>query len=240
MDREFGGTGSLEVSLDVLDLLGPAVVIHAEGFVAAGGGDFVEAGLGELEAGAGGGWFEGEFDEGGDFFGVVDVGVDAVGMPGEGEEAFRLHLLDHGGPFDVFVAGPGDVAGGDLAGDEWAVEFDAKPLAEFLVIGEGSPDAGDGGVEFDLLFDAVGLHRQPPGCMIAWRERKGNCLVARFMVRCFCVFPPRTLSPKVPDSFGLSLDLGLTGSRSDGDGLNAEARLEAGLAFLFTYLSIRG
>ena len=91
---------------------------------------------------------------------------------------FGLDFLDDGFPFEVLVAGPGDEAGGCLAGDEGGVEFNAKPLAELLMIGQGAPDAGDGCGDEDLFFDAVGLHRQPPGCIVVEVVAKCNLLVA--------------------------------------------------------------
>ncbi len=42
-----------------------------------------------------------------------------------------------------------------LAGNEGRLQGDAEPFAEFAVVGERAPDAGDGGFEFDLLFNAV-------------------------------------------------------------------------------------
>ena len=100
-----------DMGFDVLHLAGPAFLVHAEGFVAAVGGDLVEAGFYDFEEGSGGGWLEGELDQRGCLLGVVDFGVDAVGVPGEGEVVLGLDLLDGGVPLEVFVAGPGHVAG---------------------------------------------------------------------------------------------------------------------------------
>ena len=143
-----------------------------EGFGAASGGDVFEAGLGDAEEGSGGRGSKGELDEGRSFVGVVYGGIDGVGMPGEGEGMFGLDLLDGGFPADVFVAGMGDVTGGGLAGLEGCVEFDAKPFAELGVVGEGLPDAGDGGVDFDGFVDDVGFHGQPLGCILAHAKQE--------------------------------------------------------------------
>jgi len=91
---------------------------------------------------------------------------------------FGLDFLDDDAPLKVLVAWPGDVAGGRLSGDEGAFEFDAEPFAELLMIGEGAPDAGSGCGDDDLFFDAVGLHRQPPGCIVVEVVAKCNLLVA--------------------------------------------------------------
>jgi hypothetical protein len=74
-----------------------------------------------------------------------------------------------------------DFAGCNFAGPEGAVELNAKPCAEFVVIGESAPDAGDGGLQFDGFLDAIsglilgagsGGHMQPPGCIL--RRKVGN------------------------------------------------------------------
>src|SRR5580692_3926128 len=75
-----------DIVTDVGHLLRPAAVVAEKGFAAAGIGNVIEAGLGKPEErAAGSGGLEAEFDEGRDFFGVIDVGIDRVGMPGEGE-----------------------------------------------------------------------------------------------------------------------------------------------------------
>lgn len=81
-------------------------------------------------------------------------------MPGEGEVALGIECLDIGLPFEVFVTGIGDTATPDLACLERPVELHTEPLAEFAIIGERLPDAGDGGVNLNSLFDAVGFHRR--------------------------------------------------------------------------------
>src|SRR5580698_4805299 len=103
--------------------------------------------------------------------------------PSEGEKAFRLHFLDQPFPNDMFVARPGDLASGDLAGDEWAVQLYAKPLAEFAVVGQGAPDAGDGRVEFNAFLDAVGHFMQPPGCILAKGAPTCNLGVALYSIK---------------------------------------------------------
>ena len=144
-----------DMALDILHLFGPAAVVPAECFGAPVGGNAVEAGLGEYEQCTSRNRFQPKFDKGAGSVGVVGrlagllEGLD-VG-PGEGEEAFGFHLFDARFPGDVFVAGIGDLAAGDLAGDEGAVELDLEPLAKLAIVGESPPDAGNRGFEFDAL-----------------------------------------------------------------------------------------
>src|ERR1700739_225747 len=166
------------MGFDVLHLLCPAAVIHAERFEATIAGDLIEAGLREQKQCACGRFFEPEFDKCGRLFRVVFVLIDRIGMPCERKKPFGFHFLHDGLPFKVLIAGVGDVAAGNFAGHEWAVEFHAEPLAEFAVVGEGTPDAGDRSFEFDTLFDAVIFHMQPPGCILMRYWRKSNLVVA--------------------------------------------------------------
>ena len=158
-NRRYGGAADRrlvclrDIVLDILHLLRPAAFVHAEGIGAAVGRNLVETGFGEGEKRSGSNGLKAELNQGGRFVGIVDRGVDRIGVPCEREQAFRLHFLDHGFPRHVFVAGMEDVAAGDLPRDEWGLNFDAKPFAELPVIGEGLPDARDGGLQFDLLFD---------------------------------------------------------------------------------------
>ena len=78
--------------------------------------------------------------------------------PGEGEEALGFDGFDACFPRDVLVAGVGDVAPGNLAGKEGAVELDLEPLAELAVVRDGAPDAGDGAwssMRFSIRFESI-------------------------------------------------------------------------------------
>src|SRR5258708_848981 len=81
--------GLCDIVLDVLHLLCPATVIHAESLEAAIAGDLVEAGLCQQEQGAAGGLLQPEFDERGRLFRVIYFRIDAIRMPGEGKELFK-------------------------------------------------------------------------------------------------------------------------------------------------------
>jgi hypothetical protein len=70
----------------------------------------------------------------------------------------RVHLLDARFPRDVLVAGVGDLATGDLAWEEGAFQANFEPFAEFTVVGEGAPDAGDAGFELQVFLDPVSHH----------------------------------------------------------------------------------
>jgi len=59
----------------------------------------------------------------------------------------------------------GDLAARCLARHEGTFQSHAEPLAEFVVISQRLPDAGDGRPELDGLFDAI-AHEQPPGCIL--------------------------------------------------------------------------
>jgi hypothetical protein len=49
----------------------------------------------------------------------------------------------------------GDVAARRLPGHERIIELDAEPCAEFRVIGERPPHAGNGRLQFNGFFDAI-------------------------------------------------------------------------------------
>ena len=144
------------MGLNVLNLLRPAAFVHPEGFLAAMGGDLVEAGLDEGQARAGADGFEPELDQGRLFLRVVDVRIDPVGMPGEGETPGRLDRDHLGLPGHVFVARMGDLAPRLLADSERRLEGDLEPGPKLPVVADGAPDALNGRVQVDGLLDAVG------------------------------------------------------------------------------------
>src|SRR5580658_4800315 len=144
-----------DILFNVLHLHRPAAIVHAERLGAAVARNLVESGLGEDEQGAIRGFLQPKFDESGRFLRVIDFRVDPIRMPGERKKPLGLHFLNDGVPIDVLVSRVGDVAGGGLARDERAVQLDAKPRAEFAMIGQRAPDARNGRLEFDALFDSV-------------------------------------------------------------------------------------
>jgi len=94
---------------DVLDLLAPAAVVHAEGLVATVRRQLVEARFDDTQPGARRRLLQGEFDQRRRLSAVILLRVDGVGVPGEGEQPLGLHLLHHGPPCDVLVARMGDL-----------------------------------------------------------------------------------------------------------------------------------
>src|SRR5690606_16534457 len=157
---------SPDMALDVLHLLGPAAVVHAEGLVAAVRGDAVEAGFGHGQQGAVAVWLEAEFDQRRDLAGVVHARLNRVRMPREGEQPFGDHVPDHGAPLDVLMTGVRNVAAGFPAGSERGFEFDPEPFAEFAMVGERAPDTGNRRGQFHAFFDPV-VHVPPHGCVFA-------------------------------------------------------------------------
>src|SRR5262245_50866884 len=128
---------------DVLHLMRPAPLIHAEGLRATMGRYLVEARLDDAEQGAGRSLFQGELDKCRRFAGIIDRRIDGIGMPGEGEEAHRLDLLDHRLQPNVLVAWFRDLAARYLAGDERPLQPHPEPAAEFAIIRQRTPDSGN-------------------------------------------------------------------------------------------------
>lgn len=79
--------------VDVLHLLCPTAVIHAECFDAAVAGNLVEAGLREQKQCSARGLLQPEFNERGRFFRVIYFGIYGIRVPGKGKEPFGLHFL---------------------------------------------------------------------------------------------------------------------------------------------------
>src|SRR5215470_4530210 len=161
------GCGS-DMTLDVRQLRAPTALVHPDCLKATLLGDGVKTGFGDEQPVARRNRLKPEFDGGGGLLAVIDGRIHGIGVPAEREQALRLHFLDRDLPFDVLVAGVGDVAPRHAPDREWAVELDAKPGAELTMIGECTPDAGNGRLQVDLLFDAI-AHAQPPGCVSACR-----------------------------------------------------------------------
>src|SRR5262245_21300562 len=135
----FGATRTLrvlgDIGLDILHLRGPTALVHPEGLEAPVAGKLVESRLGHRERGADRRLFQPEFDEGGRFRRVIHLGIDGSGMPGKGKEPLRLHFFHLGRKLDVLVTRISDVAMGRFPRNKGALQFDAKPLAEFPVVG---------------------------------------------------------------------------------------------------------
>src|ERR1700733_7245378 len=128
------------MTLDVLHLLSPAPVIHAECFNPAVAGDLVKAGLREQKQCAALGLLQPEFEERRRLLRVIDLGIDGIRMPGKGKKPFRLHFLYDGLPLEMLVAGIGNLAARHLARYERTIQLHAKPLAKLTVVRQGAPD----------------------------------------------------------------------------------------------------
>src|SRR5947207_4403626 len=158
--RRFAALRSLpprDMALDVLHLLGPAAVIHAEGLRTALCRDLVEARLGEDQQRPGRSLLQAKLDQRGCLLRVVHLRIDAVGVPGEAEEALGLDLLYERLPAHVLVAGVGDLALRELTGQERTLQLHVKPLAELAMVGERAPHARHRRLELDAFLDA-GIH----------------------------------------------------------------------------------
>jgi len=150
---------------DVLDLLAPTAVIHPERVEATLAWEPVETRLDDAQQGPRRDALQCELDERWRLTRIILVGINRVGMPGEREQPLRLNFLDHSLPSEMLVTGIGYLPTRNLPRHKWPVQSDAEPCAEFVMIGQRSPDAGDWGLEFDGLFDAI-THAQPPGCLL--------------------------------------------------------------------------
>ena len=93
-----------DIALNILHLLCPAAVIHAECFDAAVAWDFVETRLSEQKQCAALGLLQPEFDERGRLLRIIYFGIERIRVPSEGKEPFGLHFLHDGFPFHVLVA----------------------------------------------------------------------------------------------------------------------------------------
>src|SRR5262249_17460795 len=75
------------------------------------------------------------------------------------------------------VAGVGDLAARDLAGDEGAFQVHAEPGGELAMVGQSLPHTRERGLDVDVLLDAIGAglgHVQPPGCILPTRGGRGQ------------------------------------------------------------------
>src|SRR6266446_9681868 len=127
---------------DVLDLLAPTAVIHAECFEPALARELVETRLDDAQQGPRRDAVQRKLDECGRLAGIVLVRIDRIGVPGEREQPLGLHFLDHGLPSHMLIAGIGYLPMRDPPRHEGPVQPDAEPRAELVMIGQRSPDAG--------------------------------------------------------------------------------------------------
>src|SRR5262249_22959183 len=81
-------------------------------------------------------------------------------------------------PFEVLVAGIGNLATRNLTRYERAIQFHTEPLAKFTIIRQCTPDARNRRLEFNALLNPVIHFEQPPGCILPQAGRKGNLSVA--------------------------------------------------------------
>ena len=79
-------------------------------------------------------------------------------MPSERKEPFGLHFLHDGFPFEVLIAGVGNLAARDLTRYERTLQFHAKPLVELAVVRQGTPDSRTWRLKFNA-FNAVSILR---------------------------------------------------------------------------------
>src|ERR1044072_3775480 len=129
----------LDMLSDIFALNAPAPIVHAKCFIAALGRYFVKSGFHDSQPGSSRGLLQRELDQRGRLAGIVLVGIDGVGMPGEREQPLRLHALHDRFPVEMLVTRVGNVPARDLAWDEWAFKPDPEPSAELAMVGEGGP-----------------------------------------------------------------------------------------------------
>src|SRR6266542_3691362 len=158
-----------DMTFDVLHLLCPAIIVHAQRFNPSVSGNLVESGLGNHEQRTAYGLLEAKLDERRRFLRIIHVWIYRVRMPGEGEESLGLHLLDCRLPFEVLIPRMSDLAARDPATYERPVELYAKPYAELAVIRDCAPHPRYRRLQLDTFFDAIG-HREPPGCILISRK----------------------------------------------------------------------
>src|SRR4051812_45427960 len=180
--RDFNAVDALarmgEILRDIDHLDGPTALVHAERFVTATCGQFVEARLDNAQNRPGYGRLKRELDQRRRLGGIILARVDRIGMPREGEQPLGLDLLNRRFPNQIFIARRGHPPACHLSGNERPLKLGAEPGPEFLVVSQSTPDARDRGVELDGLLNAI-THKQPSGCLlIAPMRINGNHFVA--------------------------------------------------------------
>src|SRR5207244_9585561 len=150
-----------DILRELLDLPGPAVVVHAERLDATGERDAIKSGLDDRERGAVVCVLEMELDQRRGLGRVVHGRVDGVGVPAIREVALRVDALDQHFQRHMLVARYAEPAPDRLALGKRALEFDAEPGAKLFRVREGAPHARTWGAEHDPLFDPIGARRVP-------------------------------------------------------------------------------
>src|SRR5258706_6778954 len=170
---------------DMCELLGPALLVHAEGDDPPRRRKAIEAGLDHRELRAVCHVGEVEFDEGHRLGGIVHAGLTGIGGPAVGEQVLGLNPLDHDLQGQVLVAEAGEAAHEARARRERALQGHTEPGAELVRLGEGAPDARAWRAQGDGLLDAVRwsvaafcAHTQPPRCILPCVANKCKCPVA--------------------------------------------------------------
>src|SRR5881227_255602 len=149
----------LDILRELLDLPGPAVVVHAERLGTTGGREAIKPGLDNRERGAALCVLERELDQRGGLGRVVDGGVDGVGVPAIREVALRVDALDQHFQRHMLVARYAEPAPDRLALGKRALEFDPEPGAKLFGVRQGAPHARAWGAEHDPFFDPIRAHR---------------------------------------------------------------------------------
>src|SRR5437867_9185853 len=189
-----------KVFLDELDDDAPAFFVALKRLCAARERDLVKAGFGNGEHDAVGDLFQGEFDERRRFVRIIHAGLDGIGVPAKGEEAFGFDAVHGDFERDMLMlllelcnfsvdGSPYNLPSDAFSRLEGSVELDAEPGGEFLGVGYCAPDTFERGAEKNLFLDAVGGHwfldrfrhvvTQPPGCILAKTSLICNHKVAR-------------------------------------------------------------
>src|SRR5882762_3090006 len=120
----------LDILGELLDLPGPAVVVHAERLGAAGGRNAIKPGLDNRERGAALCVLERELDQRRGLGRVVHGGVDGVGVPAIREVPLRVDALDQQFQRHMLVARYGQPAPDRPALGKHALELYPEPGAK--------------------------------------------------------------------------------------------------------------
>src|SRR2546421_13061855 len=149
----------LDMLRELLDLPGPAVVVHTERLGATGDRNAIEPGLDDRERGAAVCFLEHELDQRRGLGRIVHGGVDGVGVPAIREVPLRIDALDQHFQREMLVARYGEPAPDRPALGERALELYPEPGSKLCRAREGAPHARTWGAEHDPFFDPIGAAR---------------------------------------------------------------------------------